>query len=86
MNDGNGLAEALLGLPGFRVLEVTETPEEVVVTIETTADFVGCSRCGIRAEAQDRKRVAVRDLPCSGGRPGWCGSSVGGGAVSRCVR
>ena len=25
MSDGIGLAEALLGLPGFRVLEVVET-------------------------------------------------------------
>jgi transposase len=66
VNDGNGLAEALLGLPGFRVLEVTETPAELVVTIETTADFVGCSTCGTRAQAQDRMRVAVRDLACFG--------------------
>ena len=26
MSEGAGLAEALLGLPGFRVLEVSETP------------------------------------------------------------
>jgi hypothetical protein len=51
VNDGNGLAEALLGLPGFRVLEVTEAPEELVVTIETTADVVGCSACAVRARS-----------------------------------
>jgi hypothetical protein len=34
---GIGLAEALLGLPGFRVLEVVEVDFEVVVTVETTA-------------------------------------------------
>jgi transposase len=66
VNDGIGLAEALLGLPGFRVLEVTEAPEEVVVAIETTADFVGCAGCGTRAEAQDRVAVEVRDLACFG--------------------
>jgi transposase len=66
VDDGNGLAEALLGLDGFRVLEVTETAEELVVTIETTADFVGCSGCGTRAQSQDRVSVAVRDLPCFG--------------------
>jgi transposase len=66
VSDGTGLAEALLGLDGFRVLEVTETVEELVVTIETTADFVGCEGCGTRAESQDRVRVAVRDLPCFG--------------------
>ncbi len=51
MNDGIGLAEALLGLHGFRVLEVTEVSDEVVITIETDKDLVGCIRCGVRAEA-----------------------------------
>ena len=66
MDDATGLAEALLGLDGFRVLEVDETPSEVIVTVETTADFVGCTTCGVRAEAQDRLRVDIRDLPCFG--------------------
>jgi len=46
MDHGTGLAEAMLGLPGFRVLEVTETPDEMTVTVETTAEVVVCSRCG----------------------------------------
>ena len=54
MSDGIGLAEALLGLVGFRVLAVTETADEVTITIETDADVVGCGRCGVRAESQDR--------------------------------
>lgn len=66
MSDGNGLAEAMLGLDGFRVLEVIERPDELVVRVETTADVVGCKGCGVRAEAQDRVRVAVRDLACFG--------------------
>jgi hypothetical protein len=33
--DGLGLAEAMLGLDGFRVLEVSAAPDELVVTIET---------------------------------------------------
>ena len=66
VNDGNGLAEALLGLSGFRVLSVTEGPDELVVTVETTADFVGCRSCGVRAKAQDRMAIAVRDLSCFG--------------------
>lgn len=37
MNDGNGLAEAVLGLDGFRVLEVSETPEQLIVRVETMA-------------------------------------------------
>lgn len=66
MSDGTGLAEALLGLDGFRVLEVVEDPAEVVITVETTAVVVGCAGCGTRAESQDRVRVAVRDLACFG--------------------
>jgi transposase len=66
MNDGTGLAEALVGLDGFRVLAVTETSDELIVEIETTADVVGCGECGTRAEAHERMAVAVRDLPCFG--------------------
>ncbi|GIU93336.1 MAG: ISL3 family transposase [Acidimicrobiia bacterium] len=66
MSDGNGLAEAMLGLDGFRVLEVTETPDELVITVETTASIVGCRSCGTRAEAHDRRPVEVRDLACFG--------------------
>ena len=79
MSDATGLAEALLGLDGFRVLEVSETPDEVCITVETTADVVGCLGCGVRALAKERRRVDIRDLPCFG-RPArliwlkrrWC--------------
>jgi transposase len=66
VNDGSGLAEALLGLSGFRVLTVSESDVEVVIEIETTAVLVGCRACGQRAESQDRMTVAYRDLPCFG--------------------
>lgn len=66
MGDGIGLAEALLGLPGFRVLAVIETDAEVEIDIETTIDVVGCASYGCRAEAQDRMPVAIRDLACFG--------------------
>lgn len=66
MGDGTGLAEALLGLEGFRVPRVHETPVEVAIEIETTADRVGCPGCGVRAEAQDRMVVEIRDLPAFG--------------------
>ena len=66
MNEGTGLAEALLGLPGFRVLEVTETAEEVVIAVETIVEVLGCSGCGTRAVAHERRPTAVRDLPCFG--------------------
>jgi transposase len=55
-----------LGLDGFRVLAVTETPEELVVRVETTAVLTGCSVCGVRAVAHERREVPVRDLACFG--------------------
>jgi hypothetical protein len=66
MNDGIGLVEALLGLPGFRVLDVVEADCEVVITVETTAVRTHCRSCGARAEPQDRMPVDVRDLACFG--------------------
>lgn len=47
MCGGTGLAEALLGLPGFRVLEVAESATgELTVTVETPAGVAGCTGCG----------------------------------------
>ena len=66
MDDAIGHAEAMLGLDGFRVLKVDRLPAEMTVTVETTADVAGCATCGVRAEAQDRLRVDIRDLPCFG--------------------
>ncbi len=66
MMDDTGFAQALLGLDGFRVLDVCETPQELVITIESTLDRVGCADCGVRAQSQDRVTVDVRDVPCFG--------------------
>ncbi|MGH9023279.1 MAG: transposase family protein, partial [Acidimicrobiia bacterium] len=66
MSDATGLAEALLGLDGFRILEVGETPNELTITIETVRDVVGCFECGTRAQAHERMPVEVRDLACFG--------------------
>jgi len=66
MSDATGLAEAMLGLDGFIVLSVREDPAELVITVETTADRIGCAECGTRAEAQDRMPIHIRDLPCFG--------------------
>lgn len=66
MSDGNGLAEKLLGLGGLRILEVIETPDELTVTVESTAAIEGCRQCGTRAQAHDRRPVEVRDLACFG--------------------
>jgi transposase len=66
MSDDTGLAEAMLGLDGFTVVDVREDPAELVITIETTAVVVGCSTCGVRAQAQDRMPIEIRDLACFG--------------------
>jgi hypothetical protein len=66
MSDGTGLAEALLGLDCFKVLDVTEGESELVIAIETTASVTGCWSCGVLAGCQDRVRVDIRDLACFG--------------------
>ena len=65
MCDGTGLAEALLGLDGFKVLDVAESMTgELTVTVESTLTVAGCPVCGVRAESQDRMPVTYRDLEC----------------------
>ena len=66
MTDATGVAEAMLGLPGFRVLEVDESEAEVVIRIETIPELVGCAECGVVAVAQDRMAVEYRDLAAFG--------------------
>jgi len=66
MSDATGLAEAMLGLEGFTVLAVREDPSELVISVESTAVRVGCAGCGVRAQAQDRVTIDVRDLACFG--------------------
>jgi transposase len=61
-------AAAMLGLPGFVVLAVSEVDGELEQAIETTADLVGCPDCGAVAELHDRRPTWIRDLP-TGGRP-----------------
>lgn len=66
MPDDIGLAAALLGLDGFRVLRVIEMPSELTVVVETVRERAFCRECGCRAEAHDRMLVELRDLPCFG--------------------
>ena len=72
MDDATGLAEALLGLDGFRVLAVEETPSEVIVTVETTADFVGLSdlRCARRGQGPAPGRHRGPAMLRAAGTPG----------------
>jgi integrase len=44
MGDGTEFDDTLLGLPGFRVLAVTEDGDELLVGIETIRRAAGCLR------------------------------------------
>ena len=66
VNDGIGLAEKMLGLPGLRVLEVEEGVGEVIVKVESTRAKAWCRSCRRRAQAHDRDEVHLRDCHCFG--------------------
>ena len=61
-------AVALVGMDGFRLLAALEVDGELHQLVETTADVVGCSGCGVRAVSKGRRKVRVRDLPAGGRR------------------
>ena len=54
---------AVLGLPGFWLLETRELDGELELRIETVDTLVGCTRCGTIARPKDRREVVLRDLP-----------------------
>jgi transposase len=55
--------DALLGLPGFWVLAVTDDGNELLVGIETIRRAAGCPSCRVIARTKERLRVLIRDLP-----------------------
>jgi transposase len=59
---------ALLGLPGFVLLDAVEVDGELYMMVETTASRAACPECGVWARSKGRKVVQVRDMP-AGGRP-----------------
>jgi len=65
---GNGTrwCELLVGLEDVDVLDVVESGGSLVVTVESTDRFMGCSGCGSRAQVKDRDRVELVDLPAFG--------------------
>jgi hypothetical protein len=81
MGDGIGLAEALLGLSGFSVPEVTEANSELVIVIETVDAVVGC---GPRRRTACPSRSAT--WPASAGPRAWCGASGDGAASTSTAR
>ena len=58
---------AMLGLPGFRVLAVSEHDGEVEQAVETLAGQGWCRSCGVRAKLHDRRPSWVRDPAAGGG-------------------
>lgn len=66
MHHEGSAATAMLGLPGFVLLAVSELDGEVEQAIESVEDVVGCPGCGVRAALHDRRPVRVRDLPGAG--------------------
>ena len=60
MVDGTAL---WFGAAGFDVLDVVDDGVELVVEVETSPALVGCSGCGTRAVAKDRRWVTLRDVP-----------------------
>ncbi len=66
MDDGIGLAENMLGMPGLVVLDVEDVPGEVVIQAEVTRSKATCPSCRRRAQAHDRVEVHLRELHCFG--------------------
>jgi len=60
---GDGSSALWFGAPNFEVLGVIDDGRELVVAIESMVTVVGCSACGTRAKAKDRRWVILRDAP-----------------------
>lgn len=71
MDDGIGLAEKMLGLPGVVVLELEEHPGELVVRVESTKVRANCSSCRRRAEPTIASRSTCETCTASDGLLAW---------------
>ena len=66
MRDDGIAVTAVLGLPGFEVLAVSEYGGELEQAVQTTAEQGWCPGCGVQARLHDRRPSWVRDLPAAG--------------------
>ena len=66
VSDDGTATTVLLGMPGFRVLPVSEHAGELEQAVEATAEEGWCPTCGVRARLHDRRPSWVRDLPAHG--------------------
>ncbi len=66
MSADGSAGTAMLGLPGFVLLAVSEAFGELEQAVETTAMTAWCEGCGVVAQLHGRRPVMVRDLPSSG--------------------
>jgi transposase len=64
-HDGSA-ATAMLGLPGFVLLAVSEVDGELEQAVETASVEEFCRGCGVTAVPHGRRPVRVRDLPAAG--------------------
>lgn len=60
---GDGTSALWFGARNFRVLSVVDDGHELTVAVESTVTVTGCSACGTRAKAKDRRWVTLRDAP-----------------------
>lgn len=59
----DGSCAVWFGAPNFRVLDVVDDGFEVTIAVKSTVTVTGCSSCGTRARAKDRRWVSLRDAP-----------------------
>ncbi len=59
----DGSSALWFGAPNFRVLSMVDDGHELTVEVESTLTVVGCTACGTRAKAKDRRWVGLCDAP-----------------------